>query len=291
MGSECKGIADYYVSMLIDAHDVFVSGEYTTAALKSLELVSFSATQALKYPQCNSQTISSAPTPYLYISYMLQEKGLPQLPQLPVLEQGLADGDKTILINLTNIISKDMIQACRSMPCSPFETKVFQYNEAMQNELKKQDPTYYVIAYYSAVIKGTIGRDFLNSNHTQLLNYIYEKNTMMLRILKPYVFQSQDAFSSINRKIIDYIIDEKNPTSFCSYTLSQYLVYTLKSPTDPNLTNLSLWHNQLYNVVNSELYWLNGHFYNGWCTISESELFNIPFKFTQEVKRQISQLQ
>lgn len=287
-GSTCRELADKYARAIDESHKLFLEDKYIAATLRIFQLNADAAYYAINTPFCDSSTVTRAEVSVLYSIYMLNERGIPPHPRLEEEEQLLKDGDKEVIVNLTQLIHNTMVQTCRAVYCTPEDQTIFTYNEAIREQLKRERPSYSLIAYYSAVVKGTIGDHYINSKHTQMLYDIYGKNTLILRMVKPYVFLSSSAFSAFNVRLIELLIDEGNPTSRCAYTLSRYFNYSFDGPIERNIPQLIAWSHKLYDITTSHIFF--GRFYSNSCTMSKNDLLELPLVFTNEVQRRMNEL-
>jgi hypothetical protein len=282
--SSCQSLAKEYVSDLTAAHDLFLKDRYLPAMIKALNVTSLSARKSLTHLDCRSRAATSIPHVSLYLEYMQGQQNFHLLQPLTHQKTSPIDGDKAILIDLTDVINQRMLQACKASACSNSEKAIIYENNVIQKELLKEQPNYEVIAYWLSDIKGIIGTFYLSSNHIQELNYIHEKNTTMLRIIKLYVFQSPDFFGTFNSTLINLVINEAKPNSNCSQVLAQFLEITFDSP-HYTLNRLIVANNKLYELLDEAIY--THTFYNSGCTITRDDLFNIPFTFTDQIKKQL----
>lgn len=287
-GSSCRELADKYANAVDESHKLFLEDKYIAATLRIFQLNAQAAYYAINIPYCDSSTATRVEASILYSVYMHLERGIPPLPRLEEEEHLLKDGDKEVIVNLTRLIHNTMVQTCSSVYCTPEDRTIFTYNEAIREQLKRERPSYSLIAYYSAVIKGTIGDHYINSKHTHMLYDIYEKNTLILRIVKPYIFLSPNTFSAFNVRLIELLIDEGNPASQCAYTLSNYFNASFDSPVERNIPQLIAWSHKLYDITTHHIFF--GRFYSNSCTMSKSDLLELPLVFTNEVARRMNEL-
>lgn len=83
------------------------------------------------------------------------------------------------------------------------------------------------------------------------------------------------------------MINEAKPYSNCSQVLAQFLEMTLDSP-QYTLNRLIVVNNKLYELLDEAIY--THTFYNSGCTITRDDLFNIPFTFTDQIKKQLYEI-
>ncbi|WP_298624097.1 hypothetical protein [uncultured Legionella sp.] len=195
-----------------------------------------------------------------------------------------SDGDRATLEALTDVINQRMVQACRTSTCLREERAIAYENNVIQKELMKDKPDYEAIAYWLSDINGLIGTSYGSSNHIKELDYIHEKNTIMLRTIQPYVFQSQDFFGTFNKTLVNHVIRETNPNSYCTHVLADFLEKTLDS-SHHTLNRQIVTNNKLYELLDETIY--TRTFYNSNCTMSLNELFTTPLTFTEQIKKQL----
>lgn len=282
--TSCRNIASVYVRDLKDAHQLFLQDSYIQAIINALNVTALSARKSWGNPECRSRAATATPHATRYLDYLSEHRGMSAHQHIPIRGNAPSDGDKQTLIALTDAINDTMMRACRSSTCVQQEKSIIYENNVLRKELATAQPDYEVMAYWLGDIKGIIGTFFSSTTHRRELTYIHEKNTLMLQILKPYLFQSQDFFETFNSRIIDLMIHEANPGSYCSHVLAQFFEMTLDS-SHHSLPRLITTHNKLYEIIDESLY--ANVFYNSACTISKLDLFNLPFTVSDEVKNRV----